>query len=268
MFLMGGFAIIGNNEISVLVYDAEKSGGIDSQKAHQTFEIAKVALRKAKEKRQTIESNLALRRARTQLEAMPLPASLGFEPREKINLPLVTEDDDAKVKTTFNTLLTYVKIAATKLEEEKFRKIGLSNAAFQLWRSSSEFCAIRSVTMVSLAQHKIILSHSYSTASSALAITHDCCREISLHQATFAPDDAYKSNDGAVNVTEEISLDSNKDNSEMVVNNDRSKDYTIPAAVQMNPQPSILGQQPLSAGLQYNPGQYMPGPEGYAVPPD
>nr|GFA81173.1 transducin/WD40 repeat-like superfamily protein [Tanacetum cinerariifolium] len=38
-----------------------------------------------------------------------------------------------------------------------------------LWRSSSEFCAIRSVTMVSLAQHKISLSHSYSTASSALA---------------------------------------------------------------------------------------------------
>ena len=41
----------------------------------------------------------------------------------------------------------------------------------------------------------------------------------------------------------------------------------MPAAVQMNPQPSILGQQPPSAGPQYNPGQYMPGPEGYAVPP-
>nr|GEX05079.1 helicase and polymerase-containing protein TEBICHI [Tanacetum cinerariifolium] len=52
----------------------------------------------------------------------------------------------------------------------------------------------------------------------------------------------------------------------MNVNNDRSKDYTMPAAVQMNPQPLILGQQPSSAGLQFNLGQYMPSPEGYAVP--
>nr|GFC07679.1 polypyrimidine tract-binding protein homolog 2 isoform X3 [Tanacetum cinerariifolium] len=50
------------------------------------------------------------------------------------------------------------------------------------------------------------------------------------------------------------------------VNNDRSKDYTMPAAVQMNPQPSILVQQPPSTGLQYNLGQYMPSPEGYAMP--
>ncbi|GKE13989.1 UBX domain-containing protein 1, partial [Tanacetum coccineum] len=40
-------------------------------------------------------------------------------------------DDDAKVKIPFNTLLTYIKNAATKPEEEKFRKIRLCNAAFQ-----------------------------------------------------------------------------------------------------------------------------------------
>ncbi|GKD79453.1 hypothetical protein Tco_1342074, partial [Tanacetum coccineum] len=51
------------------------------------------------------------------------------------------------------------------------------------------------------------------------------------------------------------------------VNNDRSRDYTMPTAVPMNPQPSILGQQLPLAGPQYNPGQYMTGPEGYAVPP-
>nr|XP_043629469.1 uncharacterized protein LOC122600775 isoform X2 [Erigeron canadensis] len=43
------------------------------------------------------------------------------------------------------------------------------NATLELWRSSAEFCAIRSLTMVSLAQHMISLSHSCSTASSALA---------------------------------------------------------------------------------------------------
>nr|GEY14374.1 transducin/WD40 repeat-like superfamily protein [Tanacetum cinerariifolium] len=130
----------------------------------------------------------------------------------------INKDDDAKVKTTFNTLLTYVKIAATKQEEEKFRKIGLSNAAFQLWRSSSEFCAIRSVTMVSFAQHKISLSHSYSTASSALATFYT--RQFAEKFRYIKPpllqsDDAYKLNDGAVNVLEDISLDSNNDNSEM-----------------------------------------------------
>ncbi|XP_071732615.1 polypyrimidine tract-binding protein homolog 2 isoform X2 [Rutidosis leptorrhynchoides] len=53
------------------------------------------------------------------------------------------------------------------------------------------------------------------------------------------------------------------------INNDRSRDYTIPAVPMMNPnpQPPILGQQPPSAGPQYNAAQYMPRPEGYGAPP-
>nr|AKZ30143.1 ATP synthase CF1 epsilon subunit [Goodenia rosea] len=70
MALMGGFARIGNNEIILLVNDAEKSGDIDPQEARQTLEIAKETLRKAEGKRQTIEANLALRRARTRVEAI------------------------------------------------------------------------------------------------------------------------------------------------------------------------------------------------------
>lgn len=42
-------------------------------------------------------------------------------------------------------------------------------ANLELWKSSSEFCAMRSLTMVSLAQHMISLSHSSSAASRALA---------------------------------------------------------------------------------------------------
>lgn len=45
---------------------------------------------------------------------------------------------------------------------------GLS-AILELWKSSSEFCAMRSLTIVSLAQRMISLSHSGSAASSALA---------------------------------------------------------------------------------------------------
>nr|YP_010148114.1 ATPsynthase CF1 epsilon subunit [Gentiana trichotoma]QQV68512.1 ATPsynthase CF1 epsilon subunit [Gentiana trichotoma] len=68
--LMGGFARIGNNEILVLVNDAETGSDIDPQEAQQTLEIAETNLRKAQGKRQTIEANLALRRARTRVEAI------------------------------------------------------------------------------------------------------------------------------------------------------------------------------------------------------
>ncbi|BBH03400.1 Transducin/WD40 repeat-like superfamily protein [Prunus dulcis] len=43
------------------------------------------------------------------------------------------------------------------------------SATLELWRMSSEFCAMRSLTMVSLAQRMISLSHTSSNASSALA---------------------------------------------------------------------------------------------------
>nr|YP_010708815.1 ATP synthase CF1 epsilon subunit [Gentianella pygmaea]WCR51033.1 ATP synthase CF1 epsilon subunit [Gentianella pygmaea] len=68
--LMGGFARIGNNEILVLVNDAETGSDIDPQEAQQTLEIAEANLRKAQGKRQTIEANLTLRRARTRVEAI------------------------------------------------------------------------------------------------------------------------------------------------------------------------------------------------------
>lgn len=60
MALMGGFARIGNNEITILVNDAEKSIDIDPQEAQQTLKIAEANLNKAEGKRQTIEANLAL----------------------------------------------------------------------------------------------------------------------------------------------------------------------------------------------------------------
>jgi len=68
--LMGGFARIGNNEIIILGNDAEISTDIDPQEAQEALEIAEANLRKAKGKRQLIEANLALRRARTRIEAV------------------------------------------------------------------------------------------------------------------------------------------------------------------------------------------------------
>lgn len=43
------------------------------------------------------------------------------------------------------------------------------DVTLELWKSSSEFCAMRSLTIVSLCQQMISLSHSTTTASSALA---------------------------------------------------------------------------------------------------
>nr|YP_010690849.1 CF1 subunit epsilon [Tinantia pringlei]WBU14728.1 CF1 subunit epsilon [Tinantia pringlei] len=68
--LMGGFARISNNEITVLGNDAEVSTDIDPQEAQQALEIAEANLSKAEGKRQAIEANLALRRARTRVEAL------------------------------------------------------------------------------------------------------------------------------------------------------------------------------------------------------
>ncbi|KAL6003957.1 hypothetical protein ACLOJK_004503 [Asimina triloba] len=70
MALMGGFARIGNNEITVLVNDAERGSDIDPEEAQRTLEIAEANLSTAEGKRQAIEANLALRRARTRVEAI------------------------------------------------------------------------------------------------------------------------------------------------------------------------------------------------------
>nr|YP_010328465.1 CF1 subunit epsilon [Puya nitida]UJH20837.1 CF1 subunit epsilon [Puya nitida] len=67
--LMGGFARIGNNEITILGNDAEMITDIDPQEAQQALEIAEANLSRAEGKRQVIEANLALRRARTRVEA-------------------------------------------------------------------------------------------------------------------------------------------------------------------------------------------------------
>nr|YP_010318988.1 ATP synthase CF1 epsilon subunit [Lapiedra martinezii]QWW89945.1 ATP synthase CF1 epsilon subunit [Lapiedra martinezii] len=68
--LMGGFARISNNEITILGNGAEMSTEIDPQEAQQALEIAEANLSRAQGKRQAIEANLALRRARTRVEAV------------------------------------------------------------------------------------------------------------------------------------------------------------------------------------------------------
>nr|DBA09771.1 TPA_asm: CF1 subunit epsilon [Corydalis intermedia] len=79
--LMGGFARIGNNEITILVNDAEKDSDIDPQEAQQTLEITEANLSRAEGKRQTIEANLAVRRARTRVETLNVISPLLGTPK-------------------------------------------------------------------------------------------------------------------------------------------------------------------------------------------
>jgi F-type H+-transporting ATPase subunit epsilon len=70
MALMGGFAMIENNQMTILVNEAEKASEIDLREAQDIFEKAKSNLTQAESKKQIIEANLAFKRARARLEAI------------------------------------------------------------------------------------------------------------------------------------------------------------------------------------------------------
>nr|NP_569635.1 ATP synthase CF1 epsilon subunit [Psilotum nudum]Q8WI12.1 RecName: Full=ATP synthase epsilon chain, chloroplastic; AltName: Full=ATP synthase F1 sector epsilon subunit; AltName: Full=F-ATPase epsilon subunit [Psilotum nudum]AGC26799.1 ATP synthase epsilon chain [Psilotum nudum]BAB84222.1 ATP synthase epsilon subunit [Psilotum nudum] len=70
MALMGGFATIDNNQITILVNEAEKSSEIDPEEAQETFQKAQANLTRAEGKRKTIEAHLAFKRAKARLEAI------------------------------------------------------------------------------------------------------------------------------------------------------------------------------------------------------
>lgn len=67
--LMGGFAQIDQNQITILVNEAERATDINLQQAEEAFENAQNASSQAIGKKQVIEANLALKRAKARLEA-------------------------------------------------------------------------------------------------------------------------------------------------------------------------------------------------------
>jgi F-type H+-transporting ATPase subunit epsilon len=70
MALMGGFAMIESNQCSILVNDAEMAKDIDSQEVEKEVELAIKKLSEATNKKQIIEANLALKRAKARLQAV------------------------------------------------------------------------------------------------------------------------------------------------------------------------------------------------------
>nr|QWW93036.1 ATP synthase CF1 epsilon subunit [Cyathodium smaragdinum] len=71
MALMGGFAMIDNNNLTILVNDAEKASEIDFEEAQEIFQEAKTKLNGAMgNKKKEIENLLIFKRAKARLEAV------------------------------------------------------------------------------------------------------------------------------------------------------------------------------------------------------
>nr|YP_009948588.1 ATP synthase CF1 subunit epsilon [Sphaeropteris brunoniana]YP_010395686.1 ATP synthase CF1 epsilon subunit [Cyathea lepifera]AHZ57995.1 ATP synthase CF1 subunit epsilon [Dicksonia squarrosa]QKV46562.1 ATP synthase CF1 epsilon subunit [Cyathea lepifera]QOH97768.1 ATP synthase CF1 subunit epsilon [Sphaeropteris brunoniana]UQJ73761.1 ATP synthase CF1 epsilon subunit [Cyathea lepifera] len=70
MALMGGFAMIDNNQVTILVNEAERATEIDPDEAQKSFQTAQANSAKAEGKKRVIEANLAFKRAKARLEAL------------------------------------------------------------------------------------------------------------------------------------------------------------------------------------------------------
>ncbi len=68
MVLMGGFALIKDNKITILINEAELGSDIDSDQAKEVLDKAKQVLDKAESRKEKIEANLAFKRARARYQ--------------------------------------------------------------------------------------------------------------------------------------------------------------------------------------------------------
>nr|AIT94554.1 CF1 epsilon subunit of ATP synthase [Chlorosarcina brevispinosa] len=68
--VMGGFALVKQNQITVLVNEAESAQTIDPEEAEQTFVNAKNKLEQAEGQKEKVEANFAFKRARARYQVV------------------------------------------------------------------------------------------------------------------------------------------------------------------------------------------------------
>ena len=68
--VMGGFALIKQNQITVLVNEAESAETINSEEAESAFASAKTQLFEASGQKQKVEANFAYKRARARYQVV------------------------------------------------------------------------------------------------------------------------------------------------------------------------------------------------------
>ena len=68
--LMGGFALVKQNQITVLVNEAESSETIEAEQAENAFNEAKTQLDQAEGQKQKVEANFVFKRARARYQVV------------------------------------------------------------------------------------------------------------------------------------------------------------------------------------------------------
>ncbi len=68
--LMGGFALVKENQITVLVNEAESSETIETDQAENAFNEAKLQLDQAQGQKQKVEANFVFKRARARYQVV------------------------------------------------------------------------------------------------------------------------------------------------------------------------------------------------------
>ena len=68
--LMGGFALVKQNQITVLVNEAESSKTIEAEEAENSFNKAKLKLEEAAGQKQKVEANFVFKRARARYQVV------------------------------------------------------------------------------------------------------------------------------------------------------------------------------------------------------
>ena len=68
--LMGGFALVKQNQVTVLVNEAESSETIDPQEAETSFLSAKEKLEQAEGQKEKVEANFAFKRERARYQVI------------------------------------------------------------------------------------------------------------------------------------------------------------------------------------------------------
>lgn len=68
--LMGGFALVKQNQVTILVNEAESSKQIEIDEAEKAFENAKIRLEEAKGEKQRVEATFQFKRARARYQVV------------------------------------------------------------------------------------------------------------------------------------------------------------------------------------------------------
>jgi len=88
--LMGGFAVVKKNQVTILANEAEAAESINADEAKAAFEEAKANLEKAEGAKQKVEANFAFKRAKARFQVVKVVNKCAFLSRVAVALVFST----------------------------------------------------------------------------------------------------------------------------------------------------------------------------------